>query len=70
MLYRKLGILQVGFASDTIIECISVNKTRSKGSVNLPQGFVGLTLICKDFYELSRNERNYILLPKEMNSQN
>ena len=25
------------------------NKTRSKGSVNLPQDFVGLTLIFKDF---------------------
>ena len=24
-------------------------KTRSKGSENLPQGFAGLTLICKDF---------------------
>ena len=39
--------------------------TRSKGSVNLPQGFVGLTLICKDFKGFSRNERNNIFLPKK-----
>jgi hypothetical protein len=26
-----------------------MSKTRSKGSVNLPQGFVGLTMIYKDF---------------------
>ena len=35
MLYRKLGILQVGFASDTIIECISVNKKMKNGEIGL-----------------------------------
>ena len=41
-----------------------MSKTRSKGSVNLPQGFVGLALIFKDFLGFSRNERNNIFLPK------
>ena len=31
--------------------------TRSKGSVNLPQGFLGLTMIYKDFQGM--NEINY-----------
>ena len=32
---------------------VAVYQTRSKGSENLPQGFVGLTLIFKDFQGFS-----------------